>query len=111
MMVPVKEDERLLAKDNEHSVDELRNLGPDKEQGSESYRTTAIVRVDMFTDSLFKGIVGNTIQQVWNSTNGTISREDRKEQVPESQWPLQVKSLAIGHHLLAEVAEDQIEHN
>ncbi len=107
-MVPVKEDERLLAEDNEHGVDELRNLRQNEHLSCKPSGTTGKCTVDMFANSVFKGVVGDAIEHVRDCTEGSPSREEGEEQVPSSERSLEIKGWTVGHDLLTEITEEKV---
>eukprot|EP00981_Chlorochromonas_danica_P000288 scaffold67_cov180-Ochromonas_danica.AAC.2 len=72
VVVPVQEDQRLLAQDNEDGVDQLGDLGPDEEQRGQTASAGAIGSVGSLADGLLEGHRGQAVQDMRNSADSAV---------------------------------------
>ena len=104
-MVPVKEDEVLLPRNDEEGVNELGNLAEDEELHPQPNGAVAKIDLGGGAQVLLKGLRGEVVEQVWDSPEHPHEGECREEEIPVSEGHLQVVCRAVLHPLLSEVAE------
>ena len=110
VVVPVQEDQRLLAKNDKQGVHQLGNLGQNKQLSGKTRSTVSIGNVTRLAHRLNEWLRGNTVKHVRHSADRAVETEQGEEQVPSRQSTNKTKRLHIGHDLLSEEAEEHV-HN
>jgi len=110
VVVPVQEDQGLLADDNEESIHQLRELGK-AEQLHGQTGTRATPAVSAITYSLVELLRSNQVKHVRNSLNHTPCRKSGQKQVPQGKRTSEIKGLSVLHDHGAKVAHCQIGSN
>jgi len=99
VVVPMQEDERLFAQNDEDGVAQFWNFGQDEHGGPES-RHFVLDDEAGHADRVIQSVIGDDVQDFRYGTTGSDDTESGQHQIPGDERSAQFVTRSVGHPLL-----------